>query len=229
MVKSIVKRLLAVAVLAAFPIGGASAADMVLKAKAPPAPLLTWNGFYVGGHLGYVWTSPEINAADTAAMVATYGATPKPEGVYGGIHGGYNYQMANRWVLGIEGSVEGFGIKGVSDTVGLPGTSLHAWSDWSGSVVGRVGYGADAWMPYALAGVMWATGKAEWVSGAPGTASVTHVGWTAGFGAEYRLYPQWSVRAEYRYFDLSNEQYGLRSVGTTGSIVTAGASYYFGR
>ena len=41
----------------------ASAADMRMPVKAPPpivAPIFTWTGFYLGGHLGAGWTSHGI-------------------------------------------------------------------------------------------------------------------------------------------------------------------------
>jgi outer membrane immunogenic protein len=33
----------------------ASAADLPVKAVAPPVPVWTWTGFYLGGHVGAGW------------------------------------------------------------------------------------------------------------------------------------------------------------------------------
>ena len=35
--------------------GLALAADIVVKAPPPPAPVYGWTGFYVGGNIGYSW------------------------------------------------------------------------------------------------------------------------------------------------------------------------------
>ena len=87
------------------------AADMPVKAAKPVfAPMVTWTGFYVGGHIGYGSSRADLSAADSAAITATYGAVPAPDGFVGGLHGGYDYQMANRIVLGVGVEINGFGI-----------------------------------------------------------------------------------------------------------------------
>jgi len=79
-----------------------------------------------------------------------------------------------------------------------------------------------------------------------GSFSNTRVGWTAGGGIEWLFAPNWSVKAEYLYYDLGSVTYGLsplqnfNSAGTlftsgspfsrtrfTGNIVRAGLNYHF--
>jgi outer membrane immunogenic protein len=38
-----------------------------------------------------------------------------------------------------------------------------------------------------------------------GTSSRTSTGWTAGAGAEWRFLPNWSMKAEYLYFNLGSD------------------------
>ena len=74
------------------------------------------------------------------------------------------------------------------------------------------------------------------------------VGWTAGGGAEWMFMPNWSVKAEYLYYDLGktsgsvvNPYYGIDAASglngmesitnfssrVSGNIVRAGANYHF--
>lgn len=209
------------------------AADM----KAPvytKAPVIesvyNWTGFYVGAHAGYVWGQTDASAADTAAITATYGRMPRPEGFLGGLHAGYNYQLSTRIVLGVEASVDGFGVNGLKDTLGLPPFSqLNVTTDWAGSLVGRLGYAMGRWLPYVYAGGMWAHDKESGFNPFMGAFALanSHSGVTAGFGAEYAFADRWSARAQYRYIDLDRQKYNARWVGGSGSGVDAGVSYHF--
>src|SRR2546428_314652 len=81
--------------------GTASAADQRLKqrvVKAPvAAPVLSWTGFYLGGHFGYLWgkTRVEENGVVTDPDAST-------NGVVGGVLGGYNVQITPSIVAGVE-------------------------------------------------------------------------------------------------------------------------------
>jgi outer membrane immunogenic protein len=80
------------------------------------------------------------------------------------------------------------------------------------------------------------------------SSSTTMVGWTAGGGTEWMFMPNWSVKAEYLYYDLGNmsgslvnNYYGLNassgdnglesitnySKRISGNIVRAGVNYHF--
>jgi outer membrane immunogenic protein len=51
-------------------------------------------------------------------------------------------------------------------------------------------------------------------------------GWTIGAGVEYQLSPAWSVKAEYLYVDLGNDNTMLfDQVNFTTSIFRAGPNY----
>ena len=78
----------------------ASAADMPVKAPRPvaaPPPVYNWTGFYVGGHVGYLWGRTHVEEDG----VVTEDGVPT-NGVVGGALAGYNWQY-NQFVFGLEG------------------------------------------------------------------------------------------------------------------------------
>jgi outer membrane immunogenic protein len=213
---------------------GARAADMPapVYTKAPPAieAVYNWTGFYLGAHVGYIWANANASAADTAAITATYGRMPRPQGGFAGFHGGYNFQLPGKVVLGIEASVEGLGIDGLKDSLGIaPGSALNVTTDWVYEVVGRLGYAMDRWLPYVFAGGAWAHDKENGFNPFIGAFALanTHAGWTTGAGVEYAFAKQWSARLQYRYVDVDRQQYNRVQVGGTASGIDVGASYHF--
>src|SRR5215510_5017655 len=89
------KLLLSAAVLAGAALP-AAAADMPPRTytKAPPAytaPALiyNWTGFYIGGHLGGAFAGNDSLLGNNARFM-------------GGVQGGFDYQFAPNWVMGIE-------------------------------------------------------------------------------------------------------------------------------
>src|SRR5258705_2490660 len=81
----------------------ASAADAKLKqrvVKAPvAAPVLSWTGFYLGGHVGYLWGKTRV---EENGVVTEPGAPTN--GVVGGVLGGYNWQTG-AYVFGVEADI----------------------------------------------------------------------------------------------------------------------------
>ncbi len=188
----------------------------------PPVPIFTWTGIYVGGQIGYAWTSGnnQFTGIDPAFGAGTFlsssvGGTPS--GVIGGGNVGYNYQI-NQWVLGLEGDVNGTSLSNTAVLGFADGTSLtaHTTADIQGSIRGKVGIalggiGWDRALIYATGGVAFGgftTDATLANSGATnggfpffasGNRSTTRVGWTVGGGIQYAVTNNWSVFAEYRY------------------------------
>jgi outer membrane immunogenic protein len=144
--------------------GQAHAADLPAAApayKAPavvPSPAFNWSGFYVGGNIGYGWSSngdgvrftdfPAGSFANTFAI----GQTPRavgfsPKGVIGGAEAGFNWQTG-ALVLGVETDISGARIKDSGTFVftgpsllGAPETTTASSSlDWLATVRGRIGF-----------------------------------------------------------------------------------------
>jgi outer membrane immunogenic protein len=133
----------------------------------------------------------------------------------------------------------------------IPFTISHSTStDWLWTLRPRVGFAANNWLLYATGGVAVANVKANWqyaddlANTESASLSKTKVGWTVGGGVEYALSQAWSVKAEYLYVDLGDEQITthnlnagvfplpnqpvFHSVSMKSNIVRAGLNYKFG-
>jgi outer membrane immunogenic protein len=204
----------------------AFAADLPSRAPppvyVPPVPIFTWTGFYLGGQVGYAWGTQRANVlapdligggggivAPGSQVFNSYSA----EGVIGGGHIGYNYQV-NQWVLGIQGNIDA---SSISKTF-IPGTDFYPGVFGNpfgltyttsvpiqGSILGKIGVAWDRVLLYATGGVAIAGVNGSINSPfASVSASSTRVGWTVGGGLEYAVSNNWSVYAEYRYSDFGS-------------------------
>ncbi len=197
----------------------ALAADLPSRRPPPPVfvppPLFTWTGIYIGGDIGYTWGTDNHNVGGVLFNRAS------PNGLIGGAHVGYNYQV-NQFVFGIEGDVDGTNFhNSVTDPV--TGFANSTRIPIEGSVRGRIGYAWDRALFFATGGAAFADIQHNYnVAGfydPAGTYSSTRVGWTVGGGVEYALSNNWSVRGEYRYAD-----FGHSANTTFGSVVAGGIS-----
>jgi outer membrane immunogenic protein len=204
----------------------ASAADLRRPVyKAPPPAVVAaynWSGFYVGGHLGYGWSSEE----GTDLLTGATGSTD-PDGFIGGVQAGYNWQ-ADRWVFGVEGD---WSWSGGDGSTTLAGPSFASDHTWYATLTGRVGYAWDNWLWYVKGGAAWA--DSEYTLAGFGTVTDTRVGWTLGTGVEWALGPQWSAKLEYNYLDFGKDTFNFGAFGpvdvdTQVHLVKAGLNYRFG-
>jgi outer membrane immunogenic protein len=202
--------------------GSAFAADLA-PPPPPPVPLFTWTGVYAGGQVGYAWDSGNLNYTGfdpVSGLGFTTGLGGSPNGVLGGAHVGYNYQL-NQFVFGLEGSVDGTSITntvtGAFPAFGGSAITASTNSDIQGSVRGRIGFAWDRALIYATGGVAFGgfntnyafagnTSGIHAIDGghsfyASNSYSNTRVGWTVGGGIDYAISNYWSVFAEYRYTD----------------------------
>jgi outer membrane autotransporter protein len=160
-----------------WPTGPDSEADLALPVikpaplpvKAGPAPISTWDGFYVGGSVGWEQTSSKWNTtcflenSDNCGpgnpffVDASSPHTFDTSGTRIGVHFGNNWQVVPTWVVGVEADV-GFndqtskvtGIVGCTIScglvpAGLPGItpafdSTSIRTSWDGSLRARAGY-----------------------------------------------------------------------------------------
>jgi outer membrane immunogenic protein len=159
----------AIALFAALAAQPAAAADMPVKAPAPVVAIWTWDGFYIGGNVGYSWGRADtdveyFNPANGVAIVPPAGSiTGQNFNMNGWVAGGqvgFNVQR-NNWVYGIEVDGQWTGQKGdtsflcaavpVTAGVCLPGLtflpagltgttlSLEQKLEWFVTLRGRVG------------------------------------------------------------------------------------------
>jgi len=186
----------------------ASAADMPIKAPMMAPAVFNWTGFYVGAQVGYQWNRDEFG--DPNRIGGPVGPnTFSADGLIGGLHAGYNYQI-NSAVIGVEGDYEwsGGSGEGVGTLAGAPFVTGHAALKWQGSIRARLGYAADTTLFYLTGGA--AFGRFDlgyaFPVGAPvvDSFSKTMTGWTVGGGVEHAFSPNWTARIEYRYTDFGS-------------------------
>lgn len=207
----------------------ASAADMsrpVYKAPPPAAPVWSWTGFYLGAHLGGAW-------ADESASIPAFG-TPglDPSGFIGGGQIGYNWQVNQNWVLGIEGDISWTNADASATNGVVTATSDH---NWYATLAGRLGYTAGPWMLYGKGGAAWM--DVDYTATVPGLAATigdTRTGWMVGVGLEWMFTPNWTAKVEYNYLDFGSESYSFApvaplgtSIDTNVNLIKAGVNYKF--
>ena len=183
----------------------ASAADLAARpyTKAPvyaPAPIMSWTGFYIGGHIGGAW-----NDNDTFGVVG-YTGNNNDGRFMGGGQIGADYQFAPNWLVGVEGNISALGNKNQVFTNGVVIATRS--NEWLGSVTGRVGYVAGPALFYAKGGVAFTDTNYALTNGGAAVAvagSNNDVGYTVGAGLEYLFANNWSAKVEYQYYNFGSD------------------------
>ncbi len=168
------------------------------------APISSWTGFYAGGHMGAALG--DLNVVDRDNFGKTFQNDPSDIFIGGQI--GYNLQTSNL-VLGIEAD---FGQIAFNNVTIEPGSrdTIKSSIDRSlyGDVTARLGYAFSRSLLYAKGGFAFYDGDIKITDanskGDGKTDSLT--GWTLGGGVEHKFAPNWSVKAEYQYFDFGSEE-----------------------
>jgi outer membrane immunogenic protein len=230
-------------------IGGASAADMAVKARpmVPAATIYNWTGFYIGGNVGGAFDNrssedPSGNFLLPGNLPTAFSASITRSGFTGGGQFGYNWQIGT-WVWGLEADFNyvDFRSKSVSAVEPFatafgsgapPNTFTYnvGGQNFFGTVRGRVGYAWDRVLLYATGGLAYGSGitnSVTYTNAAPGVvyanfqgSSGTRVGWTVGGGLEYAVGNNWTVRGEYLYVDLDSHNRTLVPVFVSGTPAT---------
>lgn len=227
--------------------GSAFAADLPSRKEAPvyiaPTPAFSWTGFYVGADIGGAFSSTSINNSWTGWNSHSLDTS----GVLGGGYVGYNYQLNQNFVIGVEGDFQGTSASQSSSWLepNLAGAAFTQKTslDWLASINGRLGVSYDRALFYAIGGGAWANGSSTltganantfpWALSVSRSASLS--GYDVGGGVEYAFTPNWVGRVEYRYYDFGN--YNLSSAAatftpfrlqTSVNTVRVGLAYLFG-
>ena len=187
--------------------GAASAAEIPRLPYATPylVSVHNWCGPYLGGQLGYQWTSATNSPA-------------RPSGIAGGVRAGYNWQTGSV----VYGAETDLNFSGAEDR-------FAGWkfsNPWFGTLRGRAGYAFSNVLVYGTAGLAFGELRAQTFGW---TESHTSAGWTIGAGAEVGFAPNWTAKLEYLYIDLSTSQFAITGVsnGYSASVVRAGVNYHF--
>ena len=206
-----------------------------------PAPALAstsshmpWDGVHVGVSGGFEWAADKtanFTYAGTSAALAggfpylyAHGGLPASvslgsQGVIGGAQLGYDRQLYQNFVAGLEADLSGLGVGNSSKASwqGSPLVYLQTGRNqhFFGTVRGRVGYlvTPDV-LVYATGGAVFGENDLNATYFAPTLSPQLYLGnsaygftdmmlgWTAGAGVEWLFNPKWSVKAEYLYYDL---------------------------
>ena len=260
--------LLSAATFLTFAATTALAADLPSQKAPPPAPPPppSWTGFYAGINAGYFWTTDSTitqSYADTLPggflSHALTGQIPVQvsignHGFIGGGQVGFNYQFENRFLLGLEADIQG--LTGNDGTINLisrqSATSFSRGLSQIGTIRGRLGFVlTPQWLVYGTGGYAYGQGNltanyyGPWASALQliDSESQTLSGYAVGGGAEWLFLPNWSVKAEYLYYNLgtlttSGVQFSYKAAGVaaistaqsnslfSGNIVRAGINYH---
>jgi outer membrane immunogenic protein len=194
--KKILVATFAMAVLSA---AQAGAADMATPFyKAPPVRTQSWEGPYLGAHLGYDWGRTRV--LDNGVLAEAGAPT---DGIIGGGLVGYNWQR-DRFVFGLEGDIGAANLKGTG-TVALPPNAYAV--DWAGNIRARVGY--LVW-PQTLFFVAGGFSFADFTfthGGSSNSFTTVRPGWTVGGGIDQLILANLILRLEYLYADYGNKTY----------------------
>ena len=215
----------------------AMSADMAVKTpvyKATPAAVFSWTGAYLGVHGGCGWSpspTPTNYAVDPNDNQLDSFTSATGNGCFGGGQVGYNYQLSNNIVVGIEIDGAFSNIKS-SFIWNQPPDGSGDVNNWEskltsfGTFRGRLGYGAGQWLPYITGGLAW--GRNRITSTCPSSCdnlvnsnspdvdpsttsdARTHYGWVFGVGLEYAMNSNWSIKGEYLHLDLASQRYNVQ-------------------
>jgi outer membrane immunogenic protein len=166
---------------------------------------------------------------------------------------GCDYQFTGtQWVIGVQGSFFGTdlnqldqdphnGVVQVSTDPLFPGGtfgegSIATRTKWLGSVTGRLGYAVlPDTLLYIKGGGAWTENQIDLRNGAIAQFQLSshvpifntkHTGWTVGAGAEWKLVSNWTLLAEYNYYDFKSKhiftEVGVDPLNVFGQTLDAG-------
>lgn len=174
-------------------------------------------------------------------------------GALGGVQLGYNWQLGPSWLIGVETDFNLSDIKGSGSANSLARsitTSAEERIKWFGTIRGRLGYlPIDPLLVYATGGL--AYGRIEqsvslsntgplnsgvvagfydiacpgFTTCMSGSETRTAVGWTLGGGLEFRFWRNATVKAEYLFVNLGENDFVMTALATQFPAGTTPGSY----
>lgn len=188
---------------------------------APPPPMFTWTGCYIGGNLGFVKQDTSINDVTGGLGLPNNNVgTTNGLGFAGGGQVGCDYQMSSNWVVGVRGMIDATSINQSGSYVSSAGNEYEGAqgikTNWFATALGRIGYLAGPnLLVYAKGGAAWkhvsytdSGFSLDYSVSYSGTGSATILGYDVGAGFEYAFIPNLSAFVELDYM-------GFPSTGTT--------------
>jgi len=229
------KLIISTTVIACGAVGSALAADMPTK-----APAMTFNDWSV-----YLGVNGGPTTGTTPWLYTGGQSTDPTHATDGWLFGGtvgVNYRFAPRLVAGIEADWDWSNSRG---SAYCPNTAYACESkiDSLGTLRGRLGaVWWDGVLLYGTGGWAWThwTAQTDRLNGAATPPSGTNInggstdanGWTAGFGLEWAFWNNWSVKAEYLYYQFPTQTFAVDNglsvnASNHGNVFRMGLNYQF--
>jgi len=213
-----------------------------------PIPYYNWTGFYIGGNVGYAFTSSSTLSDSQLSNI-----TNTSSGAFlGGGQVGVNWEFGPGVVIGAEADFDW--LPNTKNTVTLTGTGTNAPSTatasinsrWLTLVDARLGYAWDRLLVYGKGGGAFVGANNSSLTVSPSGAVLplsgpaNNMGWNAGVGLEYAFWGTWSAKAEYDYVRLNSASFTAAGAGgpfnqdvisannRVINLVTVGLNYKFG-
>jgi opacity protein-like surface antigen len=227
------------------PVSGAEPGATESRPSAPP-PVFTWTGLYAGANFGHAWGSNSairlrssslvdltaVGFGPASAIGASGVAKARLNGIFAGGQIGYNWQFAERFVVGVEADIQGAGVDGggglanvtaarVAPASAVTSALLRRNLEFIATLRGRFGYAVTPMLLlYATGGV--AHGRARVGieleqslapsdfddAGIEGERYRNLTGFAVGGGLEAALGTNVSAKLEYLYYDLGTLRLG---------------------
>jgi outer membrane immunogenic protein len=187
-------------------------------------PSSNWTGVYIGANGGYAWAGDyDSNITVFNPAGVPYASGPLPytidlDGGFGGGQAGYNHQLG-LVVVGVEADIQLSEIDGSSSTAYAPPVifpftyNASTEIDWFGTVRGRIGLINGDSLVYVTGG--YAYGEVAYTARylipqnnayANLHKSDTQDGYVLGAGVEHKVDSNWSLKFEYQYLNLGEEE-----------------------
>jgi outer membrane immunogenic protein len=200
-------------------------------------PTYNWSGAYVGAQIGYGWTKSVTSLS--LDPTTSLSVDNDPGGALGGLYAGYNYQMSNNVVLGLDVDINAANYKAESDDWSLHSGGTKTTVDdfiptsfdisWNGAVRGRAGYAVGRFLPYVAGGVSFGEYRFRLDGGASHRS--TRAGWNIGAGIDYAVTDKITLRGEYRFTDFGSDKFSFEGVPSEVDLKTndilLGVAYNF--
>jgi opacity protein-like surface antigen len=214
------KRIICIASIAAAALTEpASAADLNrgFADEYADRPVLSWAGFYIGGHVGATLEDELLFSTPGQNLIAGFAIE---EALMTGAHAGYNWRTPAGWVYGLEADLS------IIDDELVADLGTFELTGYLASVRGRLGIATGGGLLYTTAGAAFLSYDDE-IAEQIGDAAF---GFVVGAGFERKFGRNFSLGLEGLYYSVANEfNDGGDQVNTDRDFWTlrAWASYHF--
>jgi outer membrane immunogenic protein len=196
----------------------ASAADMAVKARpAPPpmvAPVYDWTGFYIGANGGWGSSHNCWDFVTVDGAVVRDGCRDSSGGIIGG-QVGYRWQVS-QFVFGLEAQGDWADLSGSRVSLIDPTFSTRTRVNGIGLFTGQIGYAWNAALLYVKGGAAVTSNRFDIFTTLGGlnvaSADATRWGGALGVGFEYGFAPNWSIGVEYDHLFMGNANNSFSAV-----------------